>query len=244
MDDEEFDRALIGAAFTQAADQGWRRVSIAAAARTAGLELPRARARFPGRTTLLIRFGRIADQAALAEAPAEGTVRDRLFDMIMRRIDVFQAHRAGVSALLRVLPCDPPLAVLLSCATRRSMRWLLQAADVDTGGLRGKLTVRGLVAVWLWTLRAWERDDSADLSATMAALDTALRRADQAAQWLRGTPSPASPAPDAPAPDAPAPDAPASEAPAPDAPASEAPAPESPPEQTEPTDTEPPPENR
>jgi ubiquinone biosynthesis protein COQ9 len=206
MDDEAFDRALIGAAFTLAAEQGWRGVSIAGAARAAGLDLPQARARFPGRTTLLIRFGRMADQAALAEVPAEGTTRDRLFDMIMRRIDLFQAHRAGVSALFRALPFEPALAVPLACATRRSMRWLLQAVEVDTSTLRGELTVRGLVAVWLWTLRAWERDESADLSATMAALDTALRRAGQAAAWLRGTPPAAAAAPQTPAAETPATD--------------------------------------
>jgi ubiquinone biosynthesis protein COQ9 len=94
------------------------------------------------------------------------------------------------------------MAVLLACATRRSMRWLLQAAEVDTSSLRGELTARGLVAVWLWTLRAWVRDESADLSATMAALDTALRRADRAAQWLRVTAPAAAPAPEAPAADA------------------------------------------
>lgn len=186
MDDDTFDQALIAAAFTQAGEQGWRHVSIPAAARAAGLDLPRARARFPGRVALLTRFGRMADQAVLADVPGEGTTRDRLFDMVMRRIDVFQAHRPGILALFRALPFEPPLAVLLACATRRSMRWLLQAAEVDTGGLRGELTVRGMLAVWLWTLRAWERDDSTDLSATMAALDTALRRAGQAAQWLRG----------------------------------------------------------
>jgi hypothetical protein len=73
------------------------------------------------------------------------------------------------------------------------MAWLLQAAGVGTTGLRGELTVRGLVAVWVWTLRAWERDESADLSATMAALDSALRRAEQAVRWLQGT-RPAAPA--------------------------------------------------
>lgn len=191
MDDDAFDHALIGAAFTLAAETGWRRLNIAAAARAAGLPLPRARARFPSRGALLLRFGRLADQAALADVPAEGTVRDRLFDLVMRRIDIFQSHRTGVIALLRALPCEPPTAVLLACATRRSLRWLLQAAGVNTGGLRGELTLRGFLAVWLWTLRAWERDETADLSATMAALDTALQRAGQAAQWLRGRPAPA-----------------------------------------------------
>jgi ubiquinone biosynthesis protein COQ9 len=191
MDDDAFDRALIGAAFEQAAELGWRQVSIAGAARAAGLPLPRTRARFPGRNALLLRFGRIADQAALAEMSGEGTVRDQLFDLIMRRIDVFQEHRAGVLALLRALPGEPPTAVLLACATRRSLRWLGQAAGVELGGLRGELTLRGLVLVWLWTLRAWERDASIDLSATMAALDTALNRAEQAVRWLYGRSGPA-----------------------------------------------------
>jgi len=99
--DSDFDRALIAAAFSQAAANGWHRLSIAAAAREAGLSLDRAHQRFPSRHALLLRFGRMADQAALAETPTEGTVRDRLFDLIMRRIDFLQAHRAGVLALFR-----------------------------------------------------------------------------------------------------------------------------------------------
>jgi AcrR family transcriptional regulator len=182
MDDDAFDRALIAAGFAQAAELGWRHVTIPGAARAAGLPLARARARFPGRATLLLRFGRIADQSALAELTTDGTIRDRLFDLVMRRIDVLQAHRAGVVALLR--------AVLLACATRRSLRWLAQAVGVELRGLRGELKLRGLVAVWLWTLRAWERDDSTDLSPTMAALDQALSRAEQAARWLHRRPAP------------------------------------------------------
>jgi ubiquinone biosynthesis protein COQ9 len=190
MDDDAFDRALIAAGFAQAAELGWRHVTIPGAARAAGLPLARARARFPGRATLLLRFGRIADQSALAELTTDGTIRDRLFDLVMRRIDVLQAHRAGVVALLRALPCEPPTAVLLACATRRSLRWLAQAVGVELRGLRGELKLRGLVAVWLWTLRAWERDDSTDLSPTMAALDQALSRAEQAARWLHRRPAP------------------------------------------------------
>src|SRR5579871_6183613 len=184
MDDGEFDRALIAAAFQVAAERGWRAASIAEAARAAGLPLPRARERFPGRAALLVRFGRHADQGALQEAATEGSPRDRLFDLLMRRIDALQAHRAGVLALLRALPSEPPTALLLALATRRSMRWMLNAAGIPTAGIGGELRVRGLIAVWLWTVRAWQRDETQDLSATMAALDTALQRAEQAADWL------------------------------------------------------------
>jgi AcrR family transcriptional regulator len=199
MDDDAFDRALIAAGFAQAAEFGWRHVTIPDAARAAGLPLARSRTRFPGRAALLLRFGRIADQSALAELPADGPIRDRLFDLLMRRIDVLQEHRPGILALLRALPSEPPTAVLLTCATRRSLRWLAQAAGVDLHGLRGELKLKGLVAVWLWTLRAWQRDETADLSPTMAALDQALTRAEQAARWLHRRPAPGDPSADQPA---------------------------------------------
>jgi ubiquinone biosynthesis protein COQ9 len=210
MDDAAFDRALIAAAFQIAAESGWSTVNVAVAARAASLPLARARERFPGRVAILLRLGRMADQAALAEAPSDGPVRDRLFDLLMRRIDALQAHRAGVLALLRALPAEPPIALLLALATRRSMRWMLQAAGVlPTSGVRGELRVKGLVAVWLWTIRAWRSDESQDLSATMSALDVALRRAESAAEWLGWRPRLAEPTPDTSATEEPTPDAPA-----------------------------------
>jgi AcrR family transcriptional regulator len=162
MDDAAFDTALIAAAFQLAAEQGWHRASVVAAARAAGLPLARARERFPSRSAILLRFGRLVDQAALTEAPSEGPVRDRLFDLLMRRIDALQVHRIGVVALLRALPSDPLTAVLLALATRRSMRWMLEAAGIPTRGIHGELRVKGLVTVWLWTLRAWRADDNED----------------------------------------------------------------------------------
>jgi hypothetical protein len=184
MDDAEFDRALIAAAFDLAARKGWGRMSIATAAREAGLALDRARLRFPGKSALLIRFGRMADQAALASAAAEGAPRDRLFDLLMHRFDVLQKHRAGVVALLNALPADPPTALLLGLATRRSMTWMLQAAGISTFGMLGRLRINAAVAIWLWTLRAWREDKTEDQAHTMAALDKALARAEQAEGWL------------------------------------------------------------
>jgi hypothetical protein len=186
MTDAEFDAALIVAFFRLVGDLGWRRTSVAAAAQEASLPLARARERFPNRASVLLRFGRLADETALAGATTEGSVRDKLFDLLMSRFEAMQPHRLGIQALMRALPFEPVVAVLLACATKRSMRWMLQAAGVGATGLRGEVEVRGLLAVWLWVLRTWEKDDSPDLSSTMAALDTALARAEQAAGWLGG----------------------------------------------------------
>lgn len=192
MDNSEFDRALIAAVFDRAAALGWRRVRVADAARSAGLDLARARARFPCRGVVLWRFGRLADEAALAAA-GEGAVKDRLFEMLMRRLDLLQAHRPGMLALMRHLPTDPLLALMLANATEDSMRWILEGAGVSGSGPLGRLRAKALTTVWLWALRAWSRDESPDLAATMAALDRALERAGALARRFGPGPPPAEP---------------------------------------------------
>lgn len=184
MDQQHFDSTLIRAAMARAEAVGWSHVTIVEAARQAGLPLDEARERFPTRATVLLRLGMLADQSALVDDGSTGSVRERLFDLLMKRIDVLQQYRGGVVSVLRALPFDPALSVLLSAATLDSMGWIAAAANVETAGLAGRLRVKGLVAVWLQTVRAWSRDESEDLSATMAALDKALDRAEALARML------------------------------------------------------------
>jgi hypothetical protein len=66
------------------------------------------------------------------------------------------------------------------------MGWLLEAAGVPAGGVLGGLRAHGLLAIWLYALRAWERDESPDLSGTMAAVDRGLDRAMRAERSLPG----------------------------------------------------------
>jgi len=186
MEDKQLDQGLIAAVFSQAALRGWADVNIAEAARDAELPLDRVRARFPGRGAVLLRFGIMADQTALSAGSSEPNPRERLFDMVMSRFDALQQHRAGVLQLLRALRTDPATSLLLYGATLRSMKWLLDDASIPSSGLVGGLRVHGLLALWLYALRAWEADESPDLSATMAAVDRGLDRAIQAENMLPG----------------------------------------------------------
>ena len=178
------DRALVASAFSQIAERGWARLSLAEAARAAGVPLAVARLRLPDRCALLMCFGGMADAHALQGAATDGSPRDRLFDVLMRRIDMFQNHRAGVVALLQALPTDPATALMLGVASRRSMAWMLEGVGLSASFPLGLLRVNGLLAVWLWILRAWQRDTTDDLAPTMAALDQALARAESLAHWL------------------------------------------------------------
>lgn len=174
------DQALITSAFVLIAQHGWNAFSLAEAARLAGLPLSEVRRRFSCKLAVLMHFGRLTDEAALVDALVEGPVRDRIFDIVMRRVDSLQAHRAGVLVLLQDLPRDPLTTLALAPATLRSMAWMLDGVAVSTAGLRGPLRVKGMLALWLYTVRAWQKDETEDLSATMAALDRGLDRAAQA----------------------------------------------------------------
>ncbi len=186
MDSREYDTALIDSALSLAAERGWSEVSVLAAARAAGLPLERARRRFPCRGAMLCRLVSLADQAALQEELSGASERERLFELLMRRIDYLQHRRAGVLAVMQALPTHPAAAAALAAASLNSMGWMLEAAGISARGLRGRLRKRGLLGVWLWTLRAWQHDESEDLSAVMAALDQALTRAGQLAAWFGG----------------------------------------------------------
>ena len=184
MDEHSLDRAVVAAVFARASLVGWRGTSVAAACRDAGLDLSAVRGRFGGMDAVLRRFGAMLDQSAVAAMSAEGTRREKLFDLVMGRFDAMQAHRGGVLSLLDALRTDPLTAAMLYAGTLRSMAFLLGAADVPTGGVDGMLRVHGLAAVWAYTLRAWQTDEGADMPGTMAALDRALDRAVQAEDML------------------------------------------------------------
>lgn len=178
---DAFDRDVTSALLAIAGREGWRGTTMTAIAAEAGCSPAALRARFPSREAVLRRFGTLID-VTVAATPASGeTPRERLFDVLMRRFDALAPHRAGVIATWHGIRADP---VALACrlpAVLTSMRWMLEAAGIPAAGPLGMLRAKGLLAVWLAVFRAWEKDESADLAATMAALDRALTRAESLA---------------------------------------------------------------
>jgi AcrR family transcriptional regulator len=180
----EADR-IIDAALGLIATHGWRGVSLAAIAAAAELPILRVYRTFPSKQSILCGFHRRVDEAVMAEPPAaepDERPRDRLFDLLMRRFDALQPHKAALEVLRRELPGDPLTALCAGTSLLRSMRWMLEAADIPTDGFRGVVVTRLAAAAYLSAMRIWQRDESPDLGRTMAALDARLRRIER---WLR-----------------------------------------------------------
>jgi hypothetical protein len=71
---------------------------------------------------------------------------------------------------------DPPAAAALNRVTVNSMRFMLEAAGIDSEGPVGVLKLQGLAFAWARVLEVWLDDDDPGLSRTMSALDKELTR--------------------------------------------------------------------
>jgi len=173
-------RRVIDAAFELALEHGWRDLSLAEIAEAAGLPLSEVYPLFPSKQAILDGFSREVDAAMLAEGSEglDSPARDRLFDMVMRRFDALQPYKEALGVILQDQLRDPLVACCGLGRLARSMAATLEAAGFSTTGCRGTLRVKGISAIYLSTLRVWLRDDSEDIAATIAHLDTHLARID------------------------------------------------------------------
>jgi AcrR family transcriptional regulator len=174
---------VIDAALALAARMEWRAVSLAAIADEAGIGVLQLYSIYRSKAAILGAFHRRIDAAALggADAAEDERPRDRLFDVMMRRFDALNHDKTAVAAIARDAAADPLAAICGVPALLNSMSWMLEVAGVSASGWVGRARAKLLLAIYLSVFRVWLGDDSADMSRTMAALDSRLRLAER---WL------------------------------------------------------------
>jgi AcrR family transcriptional regulator len=182
---EASDRAL-DAFLRLITEKGFANVALREVAEAAGLGVAELYRLYPDKVALTAAFMARIDAEVLAGVPRqsdpEETARDRLFDTLMRRYDALRPHRAALAAIRRAATRDPLLAIALGPALRRSMAAMLESAALSSEGVNGALRQNGLLAIHYAVSRVFDRDETGDLSKTMAALDGRLKMAEKWAQ--------------------------------------------------------------
>ena len=178
--------AALDAFLAVVAEKGFASVTLRGVAEAAGLGLADLYRLYPDKVALAADFMARIDAAVLSGTPSrsdpEETARDRLFDVVMRRYDALRPYRAAWGAIRRAATRDPVLALAMGPALRRSMAVLLEAASLPSEGLSGALRQNGLLAIHYAVSGVYDRDETADLSKTMAALDGRLKMAERWSQ--------------------------------------------------------------
>jgi AcrR family transcriptional regulator len=174
--------AVIEALMELAGERIWEDISISDIAARANLSLADFRDLYPSKGAILAGFARKIDRIVL-----EGTSNDllgesakeRLFDVLMRRLDALAPYKLGLEGIAEWLARAPLSAASVNRLEVNSMRFMLEAAGIESEGALGALKIQGLVLVWGRVLRSWFRDDDPSLAPTMALLDKELTRGAQ-----------------------------------------------------------------
>ena len=171
---------IIAAFLGLLAEKSFESIGLAEVAGAAGVTLADLRDEFSSTLAIHAAHVKAIDRQVLSGGDtdvAEESPRERLFDVMMRRLDALGAHKAAVRSLLRSARRNPPLALALNHMAVRSQQWMLAAANIDASGPRGMLRAQGLAILFAQVLRVWIDDDDPGLARTMAALDRELGRA-------------------------------------------------------------------
>ncbi len=174
------DRERIIAAFLALlAEAPFESIGLAEVAGRAGVSLAQLRDEFASTFAILAAHMKATDRAVLAADYSDMTEepeRERLFDVLMRRLELLVPHREAVRSLLRSARRSPPLAFALNGLAVRSQQWMLTAAGIGVSGPRGMVRAQGLAVLFASVLHTWVDDDDPGQARTMAALDRALGR--------------------------------------------------------------------
>jgi AcrR family transcriptional regulator len=174
------DRDKIIAAFlTLLAEKRFEQIGLAEIADAAGVSLAEFRDEFASPLAILAAYIKDIDRAVLAADFSDMTEeppRERLFDVLMRRLEILAPHRDAVHSLIRSASRNPPLAMTLNGLAVRSQQWMLTAAGIGAAGPRGMLRAQGLSLLFGSVLQTWINDEDPGHARTMAALDRALSR--------------------------------------------------------------------
>jgi hypothetical protein len=127
---------------------------------------------------------RIEDEIANQPAPFDtaDSMRDRLFALVMQRIDVMQAARDDYLKAIDDLMDRPSDVSTIARPAYTAMRAMLQKAGAPTHpGAVAALSIATMAVV-----AAWRNDTTADLDKTMKACDRSLRVLETLAQMVYG----------------------------------------------------------
>ncbi|CAA6604625.1 putative Regulatory protein TetR [Rhodospirillaceae bacterium LM-1] len=163
-------------------ERGWHAVSLSDVADKAAISLADLRELVSCKEGLMTVLGAEIDQRVLRDfekADAALPVRDRLFDVLMRRLEALTLYKPAFQRLAHDGAKAPSALLAAAVSIDRAMPWMLEAAGVGSSGLAGRLKAKALAAVYLSTVKAWLEDDTPDLGPTMCALDKGLTRCER-----------------------------------------------------------------
>jgi AcrR family transcriptional regulator len=173
---------IIDALMSLAAERRFEDITIRDICAAAKVTLADFRDAFPSKGAVLAGFSKRIDRAVLSQTSEQTSSEDqrgRLFDVLMRRLDAMAPYRDALREISAWLRRDPISALAMNQSVINSMRFMLEAAGIDSDGFAGAIKLQGLALAWARIVGVWLEDNEPELSKTMAELDRELTRGER-----------------------------------------------------------------
>jgi len=172
--------ALARAALQVARDKPWREATLPDLAQAAGRKVEDL---YPSSLADAVDAAEeLFDRAMAADVIAVDltqTVRDRLFDCVMKRFEAMEPHRLAILAMEAGQDRDPTALAAQHQRHVRAAKWALSLCGLEADYMSGQARAQGLAVIIGQARAAWRGDEAGDFAKTMASLDKNLRRAEE-----------------------------------------------------------------
>ena len=171
-------KQVVDALMRLAASRSWSQIELGDIATEAGISLSALRGLFPSKLAMLGGLTRIVDDAVLAgmsDDLAGESVREQMFDLVMRRLDALAPYKEALRRIVPVIRRDPLTLAALNRGAVNSWRYMLASIGVATEDALGSLRVQGAVLLMARVSEVWLDDHEPEMSKTMARLDRELK---------------------------------------------------------------------
>ena len=178
---------IISAMMELLSEESFEEIGLSDVAKRAGVSLAQLRQEFSSTLSIIAAQIKDTDQKVLAGGDtdmAEEKPREKLFDVLMRRLEILTPQRRAIHSLMRSARRNPGLALALNALAVQSQHWMLNAADIKVVGPKGAVRAQGLAVLYACVMQTWVHDEDPGLARTMAVLDRELSRGERWSGFL------------------------------------------------------------
>jgi len=149
---------VVDAALSLATRRDYGDVTLSDIAHEANISLAELRDLFPSKGAIIGGFLRRIDRQILQEQ--NGThhaepMRERLYEVLKHRLIALEPYRESIISIKNWVARDPLMQTALNREVINSMRFMLEAADMESDGTLGAVKLQGLVFVWWRVINVW-----------------------------------------------------------------------------------------
>lgn len=175
-------KLLIKKSFELVSEIGWENFNLKLLAEKNKFELDDIKTIFKTKSSVLKEFSIMIDEEVVNSINQndfiDNPVKDNLFEIIMMRFEKLKPYKNGIVKILNSAKKNPLILKKVSRQLFSSLDFFLEVSNAKDNFLFDKFKLSALFVIYSYVFNIWLKDDSDEMSKTMAELDSLLSKSE------------------------------------------------------------------